>query len=81
MKSPPGWVEPQQTPEFDEYTFVIKGSVYVKTTEKNYKVAAGEIFLAESGTTVQYSTPDEETEYIAICLPAFSIDKANRNDK
>jgi len=81
MKSPLGWIEPPQSPEFDEYTLILKGSVHVKTKEKNYKVKAGEIFLAERGTTVQYSTPEEETEYIAVCLPAFSIEKVNRRDE
>jgi len=81
MKSPAGWIEPPQTPEFDEYTFVLKGTVHVKTQNKNYKISAGQIFLAERGTTVQYSTPKEETEYIAICLPAFSNKKVNRRNE
>jgi ethanolamine utilization protein EutQ (cupin superfamily) len=79
MKSPPGWIEPAQTPEFDEYTFVLSGSVHVAADNQNYVVKAGELFMAPKGTKIQYSTPDSDgAEYIAICLPAFSPETVNR---
>ena len=72
MKSPPGWVEPGQQPEFDEYTVVLKGRLRVKTKEKTFDVKAGQAVIVESGEWVQYSTPAGGAEYIAVCLPAFS---------
>lgn len=79
MKSPSGWEEPAQSPEFDEYTFVIRGEVHVKTEENNFIIKADELFVARKGQRVQYSTPGSEgAEYIAICLPAFSPDLVNR---
>ncbi len=81
MKSPKGWVEPGQTPEFDEYTVVLKGTLHVKTKYDKYEVAEGEAFIAEREEWVQYSTPDEDTEYIAVCIPAFSNDTVNRDEK
>jgi ethanolamine utilization protein EutQ (cupin superfamily) len=81
MKSPAGWIEPPQIPEFDEYTFVLKGSVHVKTDEGTFIVNADEIFVAAKNTQVQYSTPGEQgAEYIAICVPAFSPEKVHRGD-
>jgi len=81
MKSPPGWTEPPQTPEFDEYTLVLKGSLHVVTKDDHFVVNADEVFIAEAGETVEYSTPDEPgAEYVAICLPAFSPDTVNRHD-
>jgi len=81
MNSPAGWEEPEQTPEFDEYTFVLKGSMRVKTKDKTFIINSDEIFIANKGETVQYSTPGAEgCEYIAICLPAFSPDTVNRNE-
>jgi len=71
MKSPPGWQEPAQTPEFTEYTFVIKGYVNIAHQGKIITVRENEIFVAEKGETIQYSTP-QGAEYIAVCLPAFS---------
>ena len=79
MQSPPGWEEPAQTPEFDEYTIVLKGAVYVKTDTENYIIKAGEAFIAQRGERIQYSTPEPEgAEYIAVCLPAFSPDSVHR---
>ncbi len=72
MESPSGWTEPGQTPEFDEYTIVLRGMVQVKTKRKTFEVRAGEVFIAHKGDWVQYSTPGEGAEYIAVCLPAFS---------
>ena len=81
MQSPSGWFEPAQIPEFDEYTVVLSGSVHVKTSEKEYVVKAGEVFLASKGQKVQYSTPGSAgAEYIAICLPAFSPDTVHREE-
>ena len=77
MKSPPGWQEPAQTPEFSEYTFVIKGFVNVEHQGKVYTVKENEIFVAEKGEKVQYSTP-QGAEYIAVCLPAFSPQTVHR---
>ena len=81
MQSPAGWNEPAQTPEFDEYTIVLKGSVHVKTDEETYIIKAGEAFLSKKGERIQYSTPDPEgAEYIAVCLPAFSPDTVHRHE-
>ena len=80
MVSPPGWVDPGQSPEFDEYTVVLKGALRITTGEgRVFDVAAGEAFIASAGDWVQYSTPGTEgAEYIAVCLPAFSPDTVHR---
>ncbi len=81
MTSPSGWEEPEQAPDFDEYTFVLKGSMHVKTQNDRFIINANEIFVAYKGETVQYSTPEPKgAEYLAICLPAFSPDTVNRKD-
>ncbi len=73
MVSPSGWTELGQTPEFDEYTVVLRGSLHVKLRDRELDVAAGEAIIVEGGLWVQYSTPGSEgAEYIAVCLPAFS---------
>jgi mannose-6-phosphate isomerase-like protein (cupin superfamily) len=80
MKSPSGWIEPGQTPEFDEYTVVIRGTLRVKTQEGWLDVHAGEGVIVHRGEWVQYSTPGAEgAEYVAICLPAFSPDIVHRD--
>ncbi|ODA33917.1 cupin domain-containing protein [Planctopirus hydrillae] len=80
MQSPGGWVEPGQTPEFDEYTLVLKGSLQVESNDGTLFVAAGQAVLARKGEWVRYSTPDESgAEYIAICLPAFSMETVHRD--
>ena len=80
MKSPSGWVEPGQTPEFEEYTIVLKGMLRVTTNEGSRDVQEGEAVIAHPGEWVQYSTPGEEgAEYIAVCLPAFSMDTVHRD--
>jgi len=80
MKSPGGWIEPGQTPEFDEYTIVLKGKLRVTTRDGFVDVKEGEAILVEKGEWVQYSTPDEiGAEYIAVCLPAFSIETVHRD--
>jgi quercetin dioxygenase-like cupin family protein len=78
MTSPPGWVEPGQTPGFDEYTVVLNGTLRVTTREGALDVRAGEAVIAHAGEWVQYSTPDG-AEYIAVCLPAFSPDTVHRD--
>ena len=81
MKSPPGWVEPGQKPEFDEYTVVLKGVLRVKTKSGRYDVKAGQAIIVESGEWVQYSSPAKGgAEYIAVCLPAFSPQTVHRDD-
>ncbi|HWO18030.1 MAG TPA: cupin [Kofleriaceae bacterium] len=78
MTSPPGWVEPGQTPEFDEYTIVLGGTLRVTTRDATLDVRAGEAVIAHAGEWVQYSTP-EGAEYIAVCLPAFSPETVHRD--
>lgn len=81
MKSPQGWVEPGQTPEFDEYTVVLKGKLTVTTKTKVYEVSAGQGILITKNEWVQYSTPTEGgAEYIAVCLPAFSPNTVHRDE-
>jgi len=80
MKSPGGWQEPGQTPEFDEYTVVLRGSLRVENRTMSVDVGAGQAILAPMGEWVKYSTPDAAgAEYIAICLPAFSPETAHRD--
>lgn len=80
MKSPSGWVEPGQTPEFDEFTVVLRGTLRVTTGSGSVDVHAGQAVHTPKGEWVQYSTPGSEgAEYIAICLPAFSMDTVHRD--
>ena len=73
MKSPSGWIEPGQKPEFTEYTLVLQGMLRVATREGTTDVHAGEAVIVKKGEWVQYSTPGSEgAEYIAVCSPAFS---------
>ena len=82
IKCPAGWVEPWQTPAFDEYTVVLQGLLIVKTGTKLIDVEAGESVIVEKGEWVQYSTPtDQGAEYIAICIPAFSTAAVHRDKK
>ena len=79
MIAPPGWEEPFQRPDFDEYTFIIKGKKQFIVDEKIIVLKAGESIKILKGTRVQYSNPfSEPCEYMAVCLPAFSFNKANR---
>ena len=81
MKSPVGWAEPGQRPEFDEYTVVLQGVLRVKSENETIDVKAGEVVKAHRGEWVQYSTPGAEgAEYIAICIPAFSIEAVHRDE-
>ncbi len=81
MTSPPGWIEPGQKPDFDEYTVVLKGMLHVKTREGDVDIRAGEAIMVSRHEWVQYSTPGNEgAEYIAICLPAFSPQTVHRDE-
>jgi mannose-6-phosphate isomerase-like protein (cupin superfamily) len=80
MRSPGGWAEPGQTPEFDEYTVVLKGVLRVEHQGGVMEVRAGQAVLARRGEWVRYSTPgDEGAEYVAVCLPAFSPATVHRD--
>ena len=80
MRSPEGWEEPGQTPEFDEFTLVLKGMVRVRHKDGHIDVAAGQAVITHGGEWIQYSTPTSGgAEYIAVCLPAFSMDTVHRD--
>ena len=80
MRSPAGWDEPGQTPEFDEYTVVLRGMLRVTTNDSVLDVNAGQAVIVNGGERVKYSTPlDEGAEYIAVCLPAFAMDTVHRD--
>jgi ethanolamine utilization protein EutQ len=80
MRSPAGWKEPGQTPQFDEYTLVLRGLLRVEHRGGALEVAAGQAVIAHAGEWVRYSTPGAEgAEYIAICLPAFSPSTVHRD--
>ena len=81
MKSPGGWEESGQTPDFDEYTLVLKGFLRIKTENKTVDIKTGEAVISPRGQWVQYSTPGSDgAEYIAVCLPAFSPETAHRDE-
>lgn len=81
MSSPPGWVEPGQRPEFEEYTFVLAGRLRVEAEHgEPLEVHAGQAVIVHAGEWVRYSTPEPDgAEYIAVCLPAFSPDTVHRD--
>jgi len=82
MVAPAGWSEPYQTPEFDEYTFIIKGKKQFIIDGETIVLEAGQSIKVDKNTRLQYSNPfTEPCEYLAICLPAFSIDAVNREDQ
>jgi mannose-6-phosphate isomerase-like protein (cupin superfamily) len=79
MESPAGWIEPGQTPEFDEYTVVLRGMLRVETRSATMDVKAGQAIIAHRGEWVRYSTPEPGgAEYIAVCIPAFSPELVHR---
>jgi mannose-6-phosphate isomerase-like protein (cupin superfamily) len=81
MQSPSGWVEPGQTPQFDEYTVVLRGMLRVTHRGGTLDVRAGQAIITRRGEWVQYSTPEPEgAEYIAVCLPAFSPATVHRDE-
>ena len=80
MTSPAGWQEPGQTPEFDEYTLVLRGMLRVETKDGSLDIRAGEAVIVNRGEWVRYSSPEKGgAEYIAVCLPAFSPDTVHRD--
>ena len=80
MRSPAGWSEPGQQPEFDEYTIVLKGTMRVEHRQGVIEVRAGQAIVAHRGEWVRYSTPTPEgCEYIAVCVPAFHPDTVHRD--
>jgi mannose-6-phosphate isomerase-like protein (cupin superfamily) len=81
MHSPPGWTEPGQTPEFDEYTVVLSGLLRVESKSESIDVREGQAVIARAGEYVRYSTPEAEgADYIAVCVPAFSPDTVHRDE-
>jgi mannose-6-phosphate isomerase-like protein (cupin superfamily) len=82
MRSPAGWSEPGQRPDFDEYTLVLRGFMRVEHEGGTVDVHAGQAIVAQRGEWVRYSTPGEDgAEYVAICLPAFTVEAAHRDDE
>jgi mannose-6-phosphate isomerase-like protein (cupin superfamily) len=82
MQSPPGWIEPGQTPEFDEYTVVLRGTLRVATRGETLDIDAGQAVITHAGEWVRYSTPGKEgAEYVAVCLPAFSMESVHRDEE
>jgi mannose-6-phosphate isomerase-like protein (cupin superfamily) len=80
MRSPGGWQEPGQTPEFDEFTVVLRGTLRVESHDGVLDIHAGQAVVAHRGEWVRYSTPGEEgAEYIAVCLPAFGVETVHRD--
>ena len=82
MRSPAGWAEPGQTPEFDEYTIVLKGMLRVEHKAGDaIDVRAGQAIITRAGEWIRYSTPEDGgAEYVAVCLPAFSMETVHRDD-
>lgn len=81
MSSPGGWVEPGQTPEFDEYTVVLRGCLRVETRDGVLDVRAGQAVITHAGEWVRYSSPEDEgADYVAICRPAFSPATVHRDE-
>jgi mannose-6-phosphate isomerase-like protein (cupin superfamily) len=82
MRSPAGWTEPGQTPQFDEYTIVLKGVLRVVSKGGTLDVRGGQAVIAPRGEWVQYSTPTPEgADYICVCIPAFSLDTVHRDEE
>jgi len=80
MRSPGGWQEPGQTPQFDEFTVVLRGMLRVESAAGSLDVRAGQAVIAHQGEWVRYSTPEADgAEYIAVCVPAFSPDTVHRD--
>ena len=82
MVAPPNWSEPYQTPEFDEFTYIIKGKKQFEIDGETLVLEAGQSILIEKGARIRYSNPFENPcEYLAICLPAFSMELVNREEE
>jgi mannose-6-phosphate isomerase-like protein (cupin superfamily) len=81
MRSPSGWAEPGQRPEFDEYTIVLRGALVVESADGLMTVGAGQAVHTQPGEWVRYSSPGADgAEYISVCVPAFSPDTVHRDD-
>ena len=81
MSSPAGWHEPGQTPEFNEYTLVLSGSLHVETADSAFEVHAGQAIIVPKGEWVRYSSPGPQgAEYVAVCLPGFSPETVHRDE-
>ncbi|MGZ5262606.1 MAG: cupin domain-containing protein [Kaistella sp.] len=82
MVAPPDWSEPHQTPEFDEFTYIIKGKKQFEIDGETVVLEAGQSILIEKGARIRYSNPfPDSCEYLAICMPAFSMDLVNREEE
>ncbi len=81
MVAPPGWTEPPQTPEFAEFTLVLRGTLHVEHDGEVIEVGAGQAVVTEPGERIRYGVGPEGAEYVAICLPAFSPDTVHREDE
>jgi len=79
MVAPPGWDEPAQTPSFDEYTVVLDGVLIIEMASGTHQVSAGQAIVVSAGERVRYRT-EEGATYVAVCLPAFSLDGASRDE-
>jgi quercetin dioxygenase-like cupin family protein len=79
MVAPPGWDEPAQTPSFDEYTVVLDGVLLIEMANGTHQVTAGQAIVVSAGERVRYRT-EEGATYVAVCLPAFSLDGASRDE-
>lgn len=81
MIAPPHWSEPHQTPDFDEFTIIMRGKKQFEIDGETVVLEAGQSILIQKGARIRYSNPfEEECEYLAICLPAFSMDLVNRDE-
>ena len=81
MVAPPGWSEPHQNPEFDEYTLMVRGRKQIEINGETVTLNSGESLLVRKGARVKYSNPfEEEAEYWSVCIPAFSPDSVNREN-
>ena len=81
MRSPGGWQEPGQSPEFEEFTVVLKGVLHVEHKDGGIDVRSGQAVITHAGEWVRYSTPEPDgAEYIAVCLPAFGMETVHRDE-
>ncbi len=80
MRAPAGWEEPAQTPDFDEVTLVLAGSVRVEHEGATLEVVAGQAVLTRAGERVRYSVGESGADYVAVCLPAFAPEMAHRDE-
>ena len=81
MVAPAGWSEPAQTPDFDEITVVLRGQVLVEHDDGVLTVEAGQSAVARRGERVRYSCGEQGAEYVSVCLPAFTVERVNREDE